>query len=516
MKLLLPLALAALLLAGCASTPEIQAPQQFAATHGYVVATFEHEFSGGALYLKSADGKEHQLLLRPGTTAFGKWLPAGQYRIASWGQKEWGSYTPIQVRAGRVTDLGGFAEVSMGGYEYAILPLRNTDTAAAANAAVQELRPHLAAPEILAWAPTQPPPLFQIPAPSTNLGIVGDALMAYDRHVNEPALNGLLRQATTLQEFSRLARLATPPKTTEPGSDGQGNLYYGAEIGQLRVRSAAGKWSSFDTGGIHEVTAVEAFGAWLYAGSARGVIRRSDKRGASWTVLASLGADQAVIDIDRVGQQWIVATAKLEPVMGHMDARELKVYAATREDLSDLALIHQSPVSSNNLMRGVVGESWGNYYYAGALPDLLRYDTTTRQWSKVTPPTDINGFHVSPANGTVAAYKAMGVFSKLFVSANHGQAWTRRGTPPIAIQEILFTAADSGIAVRSDIGTFSVTNQIMQYNAASDGWTRTSDMPAGCQRFLRDARNEPRFCVTTGSNVFANDRSRWVLEFGVE
>jgi len=84
------------------------------------------------------------------------------------------------------------------------------------------------------------------------------------------------------------------------------------------------------------------------------------------------------------------------------------------------------------------------------------------QWRALGPDTDIHGFQISPATGTLAAYRIKGAFSKLFMSRDLGGSWTQRDTPPYVILDIRFNEAAEGLATRWNTGTLSGVIELFQ------------------------------------------------------
>jgi hypothetical protein len=112
--------------------------------------------------------------------------------------------------------------------------------------------PHLSSEDVTVWAPAIPPKAISLGgAARTNLGLLGDLIVAYDRKVNQPALSKRMREAASVDEAWKLARIAMKPQFDEGAADEAGNLYYAANLGQVRVRSAAGelpRWKRMDRG----------------------------------------------------------------------------------------------------------------------------------------------------------------------------------------------------------------------------------------------------------------------------
>src|SRR4029079_7239103 len=83
-----------------AAAPKPQAPEQLVATHGYVYVSYPRGGAADLLTLQAVTDKtKYTLIARPdaGRSAFGAWLPAGEYRVAKWITYDWGDYPTFQV-----------------------------------------------------------------------------------------------------------------------------------------------------------------------------------------------------------------------------------------------------------------------------------------------------------------------------------------------------------------------------------------------------------------------------------
>jgi hypothetical protein len=346
--------------------------------------------------------------------------------------------------------------------------------------------------------------------------------MEYDRKVNRPPLSQQLKGLKTTDEFFRRATAALPPMTDEPGTDAEGKLYYGAELGQIRVRAPKGEWTNIDTGTLQTISAVEVTGRRIVAGTVRGAIRVSDD-GRTWRAVAALSPEESVVDIDRVGGRWIVLTARLTaagpaPAAALVQSVDLiKVYSTTQENLTGLALLREIPLPDKRFVirgMGLRGQHGDGIYYVAAGSELLKLDLANMQWSSASPGHRVDGHHISP-KGLLTVYRQQGAFSKLQVSSDKGATWREADTPPYVFYDVYFDAPGNGQATRWSTGAFSATIEFMRYDAVANRWEKTHDAPPGCVRVLRDADNTQRFCVTSGNSVLNYVDGKWTVEFGV-
>ena len=523
MRPFLSAALVVVGLYGCATAPEpAQDPEQLRATHGFVRVTLPLGDAQDKVVLRSTNGSaEHQLRRNEslGMGVFGAWLPAGDYEIPEMFNPDGSKYLGIHVNAGQLTELGGLVPIQLGGYEVVTLPIRHPEIAADSVRAIDLLSPHLKVRQPLEWNAKVVPKARKIEAESTVLGLIPALLMEYDRHVNKPALNQQLKRQSSIDAMFQLALTALPPQIEEPAVDAEGNLYFGAELGQVRVRNSDGLWTNLDTGTLQTITAVASSGTRLIVGTSRGVLRASIDGGRQWTQIAAINEGEAVLDIDRVGPRWVVMTSRLTtlpqtPKLNY--AEQLKIYTTTSDDLAGLSLLRQINLPNKvPLMQSWApkGQVWRNNYYVSGGAELLRLDASSLQWSVLKQPHYATTTNVSKSSGTITATLIQGGFSKVHVSTDDGATWLRRDNPSYPIYDVNFDSADAGLATRWNTGAFSATIEFVRYEPATDRWQRTHEGPAGCLRILRDAAGIQRYCLTSGGSILNYADGKWFVEF---
>jgi len=515
---------AALVLQGCASAPEpAQMPDQLRSTHGFVRASLPPAGNVLPLVFRAMEGgSQYHLRYQPdmGRDNTGVWLPAGDYEIVDMVPASGGKYPPIHVERGRITDLGALVTLPLGGYEYATLAINHPEADAQLKAATDKLKPYLSQAEPLTWSTAAPPKASTLTSPSTGLGLIADLLIEYERHVNKPPLKQRLKDAKSADEMLRLALTAIPPQTDEPGVDADGALYYGGALGQVRKRAVDGTWSNLDTGTLQTITAVEADGKRLLAGTSAGKVCASEDGGRTWREVAALDALETIVDIDRVGERWIVIASRQVPHPQNAAIQlisQWKIYGALGADLAGLALLREATLSSPEMPTwgmAVRGQAVADAYFVNTFSDLLRLDLPTMQWSSVKPPQSaISRFTPSSDGHVFTAFQAQGAFSKLHLSLDQGKSWRPVDTPPYTVFDVHFQSADKGQASRISMGAFSSKYEFMTYDPSKDSWTKTFEAPEGCVRLLRDANNEQRFCLTSGGSILDHSRGKWVAEF---
>jgi hypothetical protein len=529
-----------------AKVPPPKTPAELSVDHGYVRVSlpqweFATEFAVQAL-VKKKNQIQPRLEERSGTRSFAGWLPAGEYRVVGM-EGAAGTYPPIIVRAGELTDLGVLLRVPIGGYEYLIVPMDDDAAEAERQAVVERLGPLLKSAEGVRWRPNVLPRPAKYLDKSPNLGLIADLLMAHDRKVNKPPLTKRLREAATIDEFLVLALPAMAPRGDEAGADAAGNLYYGADLGQIRVRGADGTWRAIDTGSFVEVTAVEISGTRMAVGDLRGSLRLSDDDGKTWSAAQELGHNRAVLDIDRVGTRWFVLAADFvdaPPPVGFVAVApgtprgwtlgaRLYVSSGLQDDFSDLAVIREIelpqpgfsvPTVGFTRIRGLVdsytGHAAGGFYFVNSLNSLLRLDLATLQWSEHNPGHRVDSFRVSSDGKLITAKRLQGAFSKLSVSSDYAATWIPYSRPPYVLYDVALETPDSGESTRWNAGLFSAAIEFYGYDPKTKDWRKTLGTPEGCVQLLRDAQHRQRYCLTNGGSILGRQGDDWVAEFALE
>lgn len=513
---------AAMALAGCATAP--QKSEELAATHGFVQVVVPHLGSAAPIGVRSTTSSTlHYLppVAEADGSVRGMWLPAGQYRIGSWLRSGVSDMPQFEVRARRLTNLGTVLPVALGGREMTLLPVQDANAQRMAAQTAQRLRQHLADQEALSWRVAQVPKPFVIDSGYSGLGLVADLITLYVEHLNQTPISTRLRQAKTPEELLAVAKEAAAPATKEPAVDDQGRLYYGAALGQVRVRTPAGAWSSLDAGGLRTITAVEWRDGMLMVGDEAGDIRSTRDQGRTWTKLASLGPRTVPTDIDRIGSRWIVLAADhraSDNQLMHLVNR-ISVHVATRDDLGDLKQIWEATTKDMHLpgpnWNGLRGASTEKAYLFPAFHDLMRLDAAGSEVRRVPAPVRATGVHAFP-NGTATAFYAMGAFSKLYVSADHGNTWTAINEPSLVIDDVIFETPQRGLVARWPMAAFTPRVVFQAYDAATKTWSKEELGPEPCRLVLQDARKLPNFCVTGGGSVLHRSAKRWGVEFSAE
>jgi hypothetical protein len=480
--------------------------------------------------LQAAGGKKekYELVARADARveAFGAWVPEGEYELIpargydmpSAKSGDDAGYPPFQVAAGRVTDLGSLVGIPVGERQIVMLPLRPTEYAGRVKDAIQEFRAYLSSEEPLEWS-SDHLPRSMVPPTRTSPLLGGVVVYLIERYVERaeqaPRATGL-RNATEIEDFLAVAKRTTPPLAKEGVSDSAGALYFGADLGEIRVRSPDGAWSALDTGTIRPIRAVAWDDGTLYSGSEDGVLRKSSDRGIHWTQVASVAPGERITAIAHAGERWLVAATNKSVSHYARAADRLKIYV-TGPDMGELQLAKDTPMQAWAIVAEMPHAEIGNgAYYINAFPRLLRLDLKTLQWSDSSPSGDILRFSVADATGVIAAYMPRGVFTKVFVSSDGGQSWQQRPATPIELRDVYFDTNDTGTAVVARVFGGGRVWEVMRYDSQKGQWQKFQEWPRDCVQLLHDRGRKQFFCVKRGGAILSMTENHLRTEFSAD
>lgn len=505
----------------CIAEAAPKQPAELVGTHGYVHMSFSKGGAGALFVSPEGGGREVRIdAFAPvpplaNIQSIGGWLPPGRYRIARWGMLEWKDGPVFEVQPGRATDLGDFIGVNVGGYKMVLMPITDPDHQGALEAAVAPFASLLKNPTPLRLNQDSMSPAMQMGQPSSGLGLVADLLLAYDRKLNKPSTIQALVSEKSPAEFLRLIRTVTLPTQDEPARLDDGTLYFPADFGQLRKRTPEGQWSNVGMETVRQIFAVESDEDRLVAGSDDGVIRESRDGGASWSVLASVGSLRSVMDIDHESGVWVVTTAENDAA--EPNTIRLRVLVAHRQDLSDLSLSREFVVDPKDRIGwlGARGQlSDGRYYImAGNTPQRL--DLASGQWKALTPRDKISSLRVNRSTGVLSALWSQGVFSKVYVSTDHGDSWSAIGRPPYVINDVQMDTATSGWASRWNADAFTGVWEMHAFSPAKNDWDKVGEAPFNCKPMRVDPEL-PVLCISNDASIFALRDGEWQVEFSAQ
>jgi hypothetical protein len=516
--------LAAMLwLAGCAPTrPDPIARQK---DSGYLFADLPSWKAPPQITLRSlSTGTEYPIETvgdMAGKTA-GTWLPAGDYALTRWGAFGFKGYPPIHIESDRATTLGSLVPVQAGGYQFFVVPMLSEDARQALSDAMRSLGDSAPTQPPLEWKPEHPPEPFEAGAPESNLGLVADLLLQSIHDRNKPALRQQLLASTSIESMLELARASSLPVMDFPYAGSDGSLYYGAEFGQIRVRQANGQWTAWDTGTLRSVTALTKRDATWFAGYEDGRIRSSADGGKTWQVVGRVPGNESVQDLVWTGERWLVFSVRhglLSNVAGdYIGVNHASLLSTESDAFANFTTRRSRDFELRTTMGQWVprGQRGGDYYYLNLMPELLRLDLRTMEWTKLDVPAETNGFAVNKDASVVTAYISKGIFSKLHVSSDRGDHWTRYDMPPIATSRIAFADSGHGEALRINMHAFTSDLEQYRYREASHDWVMADRYPKGCRRVINDGDGKPRFCLTGAGSIISRDGKDWRMEFAAD
>lgn len=534
MKKVLFLFAASLLCLTCfAAVPED--PAKLATTHGFVFVQLPLGFQGAnpgkILSLVPAvvkAGAEVTHLLQPralatGVAALGLWLPAGQYKIEDWKGRWVQGYPVITVRAGHLTDLGQLVPIPIGNKEVVVLPFRNHEVAPGRAAMLAAYPDALSPSKVIEW---QVPDVPTTPAQQANgmrKGEVLEALISiYQSEKNDSPMIRKLAAAPTREQLLQVGQSSMPPRTDAPAADAQARLYYGADLGMLRVRTPAGQWSAIDTGTLFSVTAVAVHGNTLVAGYANGTIRVGTIDGGGWREVAALGWNEQIADIDYVNGRWLVATRRRDPARengapGRMN--RIQVLAAGRDDFADLAVIRSLPITRDEYRQfeTVRAEVYRDAYYLLATPYFLRLNTADMGWDELAAPRQVREMHVSPSTEMLTLSGFDGFVTYLVqVSTDRGASWRKLTPPRVVGLDAYFENPEEGRATRIDRFNSDKTFKTLAWLPAKNDWLTMTKTPDECVALLPDDKHVHRFCTTAAGSIYTHLEGGWQVELANE
>lgn len=509
-------------LSACISQQVQQTPSLLRQSHGYVIAEIPRVIGTNlptiTLRAISTDSEFVLAPTQPNSQTLALWVPQGTYEISEMGGENKGTYTPIEVKAGKVTDLGGLTWASVGGGKQVLLPLRHQELKANIDIAINRIN-ELVSSERIEWKPSIPPKPQVILTKSTNLGLVADLIVAYTQEMNSPPLRERLREARNIEAFTKLFISSAPPLLGDPSYDDDGSIYIGSNFGQLRKRDSQGTWRTSDTGTISALTAVEARARRIIVGTYDGLLLTSTDNEQTWDRLHKFDGGEMVLSIHLIGSQYFILTGRSQnPSIGVLTAIEsLQVYTLDLPNQTQPKLVRKIELPSKLSFFGlpsVKGIHAGKYYLVNALTGVERFDLDTLLWKKLSLPHDATRLHSASNGSVITAFKAQGAFSKLSISTDFGETWSSIETPPYPVNDIRMESPASGFASRWDMGLFASALQWMQYDPASKSWKQTwAAPPSACVRTIRDGSGKERFCVSGGGSVLRVGSGKLVPEF---
>lgn len=442
-------------------------------------------------------------------------LPEGRYWIYDMVRSRKDiAHAPIEVRARQVTELGGLRWIDIGNHERALIAEPHADASAALKAWPSQW-PDSPRSQ---WTQDRLPIKVNVTqdAPLSGLGLIADLISLYEKEVNRPSVKQQLDQAKSPAHLLELARLVATPTYDELSRDADGNLLVGAEMGQLRERKPSGEWTAIDTGTASALTAVYAGAGTRVVGTADGrlLARQADGR---WQARRRLDPTEVVLDIDRLGKRWFVLVGRFGKPLGVLRSVDgVVLYSGSADDFSDLSPLRR--ISGRQILQPVNrirGQVQGERYYLNADDNFGYFEGDSADWHALKPGHAVTHLRITPATGTLTAFKAQGGFSKLSVSEDSGASWKSLDTPPYTVADVQLQDATHGLAARFSMGAFSSNIEILSLEGAK--WAKVGEFaPAACRRTLKSEDGQHWFCLSAGGSILRIEDGKLKVESAVE
>lgn len=529
------IAVAALLLLATPTFAKEKDPAVLAATHGFLYAGFS-KGQGTVIAVELAKGGkttliETQVEAEPisGAQALGTWLPPGQYRMVgwnSWNSNSWKDGPTFEIQAGRITTLGDFAPVEVGGYLTVLLPINHAENSVGLSTLSQRMAGYLKDATPLYAYPTQlPPPVVQgmpgMPGQGIVASLVGTAVAQSNR---TPTLEQLKTERDPVR-FLQLWRSLLPPSFNEAAITADGVAYLGADLGQVRKRSAEGVWSRIGSDTVRAITAVEAADGRLITGSDNGVLRATRDEGASWSELHRFDPRETIVDIDHADGVWVVTTRarfkdpsrKRGLLPPNALSATVRVYVGHSDALNDLSLSKQVELTPVDLSYAMSpsGDIVNGSYYVPITPRMHRLTLATGEWKDITGTHKIGLSHVDPDSEVVTVVGDAGVATKLSMSSQRGDRWIPLERPSYIIHDIQMDTPSEGWALRFNPGFAKGAYELYSYAPERNDWTLTANSPTQC-RPMRMSKRLPVICVTADARILSQHGKHWKTEFDTQ
>jgi len=493
--------------------PVTQDPKALAPTHGYVFANAPK----GADLLEItpvAGGKAVRLVERAesaaaqgvwvqegdhlvrGVTKQGLWVPEGEYFVSRWGDATWQPEQRFRVQAGRVTDLGSLVTFGIGASYRIFASLRPVEETHAIDGVLKEFDAVLSQKEPISWHQSKPSDPSRIAIAPGDKGLIPDLFRSAAFKNSQPPLVRSLLAAATPDQLLADAREITSPITEEAAIDESGRLYFGADLGVLRIRTPDARWTSVAMDTLHKISAVEWSDGMLVTGSDDGVLRRSKDGGGSWSELNRIGGE-AIIDIDHADGVWLLTTSRAQ---GPQIDR-ISVYKASQADLSDLVKLRDFAVEQKRLAYwfGARPQTRGQKFTLG-IERLYQLDIPTMAWNELPVPFDVSTFWIDEKSGAIAALNS-GFRQEIATSLDNGKSWTKiKHKPKFRVVDVQFEGKDRGYASRLFQDPTTSYWNTYDYDPTDEDWRVTSRAPSNCEP-LRVSMSMPVLCLQSDGSI---------------
>jgi len=488
-------------------------PAVLSKTHGYAVVTLPRK---GWLELRSVDTKKRYRIDEDNFIAgatHGEWLPAGSYNVSRWTLRELQGYETVVIETGRVTDLGVFVPLANGQGEDVLVAVRHAGSGAERIAAITATLPFLNDPEPIIYSSSAVPVAIKPAYANSGQGLVADFLLQQSEKAMRADDMPGLDEADSAESYFRIALSAQPPQDRDAPYDASSNRYFAAPLGQVRMRTAVGEWSTIDSGVLDDVTAVEHAQGELIVGFADGAVRIMSEVG-NWRDVSSHPEGLRILDVDYVDAVWMLTAGRYEIMRnGAVALTTLEVFRGDKPDFAVLEKVAEYPLKGLDrvLSRGQ-GALTRDAYWLGVYPLLHRYDLKTGKWSTAAL-KKIGGFSLSDNSQVITAFKFGGKRKTLYVSPDDGHTWEALANP--AAHAVHFDESGVGRAVGVKMGAFVGNRFVIEYDPESGTWGNRLDLPKECENVISGLRGDALLCTTGNHSILRFEAGKIIQEFAL-
>ncbi|MCD4506406.1 hypothetical protein LQR30_20255 [Chromobacterium piscinae] len=507
-------------LSGCAINPtEFQKPEKLNSTHGYVFSPKVQSslLELGEVKIRSKNDGEIYTLQQNDSKfeGYGLWVPSGKYELVDMFDRalENNSHAPIEVSAGSFTEIGGLIWINVGHDKRVLLPIHHSELEPQVKKAKLIQDPYLLDHTIKVWKPNSVADPVYIPHESANHGIIIDLMLDYGRKIGLSNLNQQLINIKDPDEFFAAAKRTLPPITHSAVSGSDGAQYFGAELGQIRVRNTNGLWSSFDTGTLDNITAISIDHQIVVAATSKGAILK--KNDNNWNVVAKIPGSPEVINVVHTSAGWLILAGDFSSssYSAFPIVKALSIFRAN-DNFSNLVQIKKISMDGEREIFRPAAFYVNDKYYVNGFNKLHVLDVKTGIWNLVDPGHEITSLTHDKNSSIFTAYKMQGIFSKLSISTDYGVSWSPMNTPGMTVQDIIFTSPSHAITVGLDMGLLSASFEVSKYEPLEKKSELISKSSPGiCKKIVTNEEMNLFFCISDDGSILQFGDKRMVPEF---
>lgn len=505
-----------LFLAGCTTADKVQDPYLLAETHGYILIHFPRAHPGIEIKDIESD-RTYSLKIDYLNKTSGLWVRKGSYKLSKAfygvGGNELKGYPTIEVKAGQITSLGSLINFNLGEDKNIWMQKSFSITKDLESQYVSRFKQNLVGAKLNKWELTKIPEVSTTNRLSSGQGLIVDWLLAYSDSNQEGRLKKKLLNETSLESFYQTALKTLPPLARQdPAIDVEGNLYYGAELGQIKKRSPDGIWTTIDTGTLEPISKVYWHKGQLIAANRSKWLSRSLDSGKTWKLISTFAPEELILDIDAHNDRlYILTSQKSDAAYAEGKGFVVTIYGTSAHDFRNVETIKYIP-HKGVILRDPKAEIANGYYFVGFEPNVLKsMSLKTEQWDDIPLPQDFSTYNIAE-DGLISLFNIQGIFSDLFISEDKGESWHELKPPSYVIENIFFSSKDIGVSHRTEMNAFSASYFVQRYEPLKGGWVNISKAPDECKYLIEDDKRQARFCVTKSDEVLVLTDNKWISE----